>query len=68
MIVKHVKLVDDTPHAALLYGGDPDNDRRPALIKGFMKSLPSTENTSLQFWKKMTILCHLNSVRSMKQS
>ena len=47
---KHVKLVDDTPHAALLYGGDPDNDRRPDFITGFTRVLPSAENAGLEFW------------------
>ena len=47
---KHVKLVDDTPHAALLYGGDPDNDRRPAFINGFTSVLPSADNAVLEFW------------------
>ena len=29
MVEKHVKIVDNTPHAGLLYGGDPDKDTRP---------------------------------------
>ena len=49
MIVKHVKLVDETPHAGLLYGGDPDNDTKPAFIKQFTSSLVSTQTASLEF-------------------
>ena len=33
LVEKHVKLVDDTPHAGLLYGGDPDRDTRPAYLR-----------------------------------
>ena len=47
---KHVKLVDDTPHAALLYGGDPDNDTRPAFIKAFSTSLIPAQMASLEVW------------------
>ena len=47
---KHVKLVDATPHAALLYGGDPDNDTRPAFIRSFSSSLVPSQMSSLEFW------------------
>ena len=33
LIEKHVDLVDDTPHAGILYGGDPDNDFLAPILK-----------------------------------
>ena len=33
LIQKHISLVDDTPHAGLLYGGDPDKDFLPPVLK-----------------------------------
>jgi len=50
MVAKHVKLVDDTPHAGLLYGGDPDNDTRPTFIKEFTDDLVTTQTSSLNKW------------------
>jgi len=49
-VEKHVQLVDDTPHAGLLYGGDPDNDTRPHFVKELTKSLVSSQTRSLDYW------------------
>lgn len=50
MVKKHVKIVDDTPHAALLYGGDPDKDTRPGFLKVLAKDLPRKQEIALNFW------------------
>ena len=50
MVKKHVKIVDDTPHAALLYGGDPDKDTRPGFLKVLAKDLPRKQELALNFW------------------
>ena len=49
MVKKHVKIVDDTPHAALLYGGDPDKDTRPGFLKVLAKDLPRKQELALNF-------------------
>ena len=41
-----VSLVDATPHAALLYCGDPHRDTRPAFIRGLSRGLPAKQVTS----------------------
>ena len=40
-----VSLVDATPHAALLYCGDPHRDTRPAFIRGLSRGLPAKQVT-----------------------
>ena len=47
---KHVQMVDDTPHAGLLYGGDPDRDTRPGFMKAMARNLPKKQEDALNFW------------------
>eukprot|EP00092_Neocalanus_flemingeri_P017258 GFUD01018661.1.p1 GENE.GFUD01018661.1~~GFUD01018661.1.p1 ORF type:complete len:402 (-),score=99.65 GFUD01018661.1:1627-2772(-) len=50
MVEKHMELVDRTPHAGLLYGGDPDNDTRPGFVKAFANGLCERQCKTLKFW------------------
>ena len=48
LIEKHVTLVDDTPHAGLLYGGDPDKDFLPEVLKAALFGSPSIHDLQEQ--------------------
>ena len=48
LIEKHVTLVDDTPHAGLLYGGDPDKDFLPEVLKAALFGSPSMHDLQEQ--------------------
>ena len=50
VVEKHVEIVDKTPHAGLLYGGDPDNDTRPGFVKAFANGLCQKQIKALEFW------------------
>lgn len=52
MVKKHVKLVDDTPHAGLLYGGDPDKDTRPAYLRALAPGIAKKQGEALSSWLK----------------
>uniref|UniRef100_A0A7S3NKS1 GST N-terminal domain-containing protein n=1 Tax=Aureoumbra lagunensis TaxID=44058 RepID=A0A7S3NKS1_9STRA len=43
-ILKEMSLVDQTPHVALLYGGNPYFDSRPIPLKYFIKFVPSQQS------------------------
>lgn len=47
---KHSKLVDATPHAGLLYGGDPDNDTRPAFIQRLANGMVKDQVSAVNKW------------------
>nr|ABP93365.1 HCH-reductive dechlorinase LinD [Pseudomonas aeruginosa] len=38
-VLKQVQLADTTPHVALLYGADPDGDRRPESMQAVMPGI-----------------------------
>ena len=50
LIDKHIALVDDTPHAGLLYGGDPDNDFLPPVLKYAIFGVNALQQESLKKW------------------
>ena len=50
LIEKHVKLVDDTPHAGILYGGDPDYDFFPPVLKYALFGMNDIQQKSLNKW------------------
>ena len=50
LIEKHVDLVDDTPHAGILYGGDPDNDFLPPILKYALFGVNALQQKSLNKW------------------
>ena len=50
LVKKHVKLVDDTPHAGLLYGGDPDKDTRPAYLRALAPGIAKKQGDALSSW------------------
>lgn len=41
-------IVDQTPHVAMLYGGNPDKDRRPGLIARGLKGIQDVKVSILQ--------------------
>jgi len=47
---KHAKLVDATPHAGLLYGGDPDNDTRPAFLQRLATGIVKDQMAAVKMW------------------
>lgn len=47
-ILKASDIVDQTPHVAMLYGGNPDKDRRPAFITRGMKGIQDLKLRILQ--------------------
>ena len=53
LVEKHVKLVDDTPHAGLLYGGDPDRDTRPAYLRN---DTYMTSATNIRFLEPLPVI------------
>ena len=50
LIQKHISLVDDTPHAGLLYGGDPDKDFLPPVLKAPIFGIHELQEKSLEKW------------------
>ena len=38
-VLRQMSIVDSTPHVALLYGADPDGDRRPASMRTAMPGI-----------------------------
>ena len=50
LIEKHVSLVDDTPHAGILYGGDPDKDFFPPTLKFAIFGVQPLQKKALTKW------------------
>src|SRR3546814_8149389 len=47
-VLKQVQLADTTPHVALLYGADPDGDRRPESMQAVMPGIHAHKIDAVQ--------------------